>query len=223
MDQHKDQSQWEPVKEIMAGAKPVRLGHMHTYHARNTPRRLLYTTSYYKFASKMIGKPARVLDVGCGEGIGTWLLATECGSAFGVDFDKDSIDVAKENWQDPRIGFSCDDFIKLTAKPYDAIVSLDVIEHILPENADAFLRGITDNLTPHGIAVIGTPNITSKPYASAVTNAGHVNMYTWERLEAEMSRYFTQVFMFGANDEIVHTGFAPMVHYLLAVGVRKRT
>ena len=47
-------------------------------------------------------------------------------------------------------------------------------------------------------------------------------MYTAERLEAEMKQRFTQVFMFGANDEVVHTGFAPMCHYLLALGVSPR-
>src|SRR5262249_34885242 len=34
---------------------------------------------------------------------------------------------------------------------------------------------------------------------------------------------FDNVFMFGMNDEVVHTGYAPMCHYLwsLAVGVRE--
>ena len=44
------------------------------------------------------------------------------------------------------------------------------------------------------------------------------------RLRALMQRYFRNVFMFGMNDEVLHTGFAPMCHYLwsLAVGVRRR-
>lgn len=31
-----------------------------------------------------------------------------------------------------------------------------------------------------------------------------------------MQRYFHNVFMFSMNDEVVHTGFHPMAHYLLA-------
>ncbi len=225
-----DQSRWEPVKAIMADAAPVRLGPMHSFHARNSPRRLLYTTSYYKFAAKMIransGGPtsggSRVLDIGCGEGIGTYLVAKECGYARGVDFDDASIDTAHANWTGDEIDFACVDFLQEPPGGYDAVINFDVIEHIQPGNAANFIKGMADNLGADGIAVVGTPNETTRPYASAVTNAGHVNLYSGERLHAEMSEHFTQVLLFGANDEVVHTGFPPMCHYLIAVGVRPR-
>lgn len=222
-----EQSRWDPVKDLMAGAAPVQLGPMHAYHMANTPRRMLYTFSYYKFAAKMIGRPVgetpkRVLDVGCGEGLGTWILAKECGYAKGVDFDEDLIAVANENWTEPCIDFTCEDMLAMKSQPFDAVVNFDVIEHILPEHAGDFLSGMAANMNPFGTAIVGTPNITSQPYASAVTNAGHVNLYDGERLEAEMREHFTQVFMFGANDEVVHTGFLPMAHYLIAVGCRPR-
>lgn len=221
-----DQSRWEPVKEIMADAPPVALGPMHSFHARQSPRRLLFTTSYYKFAAKMIrsnsGPDSRVLDVGCGEGIGTYLVAKECGFARGVDFDEASITTAQANWTEPNTEFACVDFLTEAPGHYDAVINFDVIEHIQPKNAFAFLKGIRENLTQNGIAIVGTPNITTKPYASAVTNAGHINLYSGDRLYEEMAEHFTQVFLFGANDEIVHTGFPPMCHYLLAVGVKPK-
>jgi hypothetical protein len=37
-----------------------------------------------------------------------------------------------------------------------------------------------------------------------------------------MERYFHAVFLFSMNDEVVHTGFAPMAHYLIAVCTGKR-
>ena len=33
-----------------------------------------------------------------------------------------------------------------------------------------------------------------------------------------MERYFNNVFMFSMNDEVVHTGFHKMAHYIFAVG-----
>ena len=222
MSSDRERPLWDDVKAMMAGCDPVRLGPMHSYHQARSPRRMLYTMSYYKLAAKLISQEARVLDVGCGEGLGTWMLAVECGFAKGVDFDADSIAIARANWPPQRAEFECADVLELEPEAYDAVVSFDVIEHILPARADAFLRGLTANLGPYGIAIIGTPNVTSEKYASAVTNAGHVNLYSGERLRQEMSRYFTQVFMFGANDEVVHTGFLPMAHYLIAVGCRKR-
>ena len=113
-------------------------------------------------------------------------------------------------------------FLDLPDEPYDAVVTFDVIEHILPQNADNFMAKVTANLSPYGIAIVGTPNLTAREYASAAANAGHVNLYSGERLEQEMLRHFTQVFMLGANDELVHTGFLPMAHYLIAVGCRKK-
>jgi hypothetical protein len=49
-----------------------------------------------------------------------------------------------------------------------------------------------------------------------------VNLYEAPRLRDSMERIFHNVFMFGINDEIVHTGFAPMAHYLVAVGCYAR-
>jgi 2-polyprenyl-3-methyl-5-hydroxy-6-metoxy-1,4-benzoquinol methylase len=163
-----------------------------------------------------------VLDVGCSEGLGTWVLAKECGFARGVDSDEEAISVGKGNWEDPCVDFTCEDFLTAEPEQYDAVTNFDVIEHILPQNAGAFLGRIAENLKHDGIAVIGTPNIVAQVYASAVSKAGHVNCYSGERLEAEMREHFHHVFMFVANDEVVHTGFQPTANYLLAVGCRKK-
>jgi hypothetical protein len=33
-----------------------------------------------------------------------------------------------------------------------------------------------------------------------------------------MQQFFHNVFVFSMNDEVVHTGYSPMAHYLLALG-----
>lgn len=221
MKNKQERSRWEPVKDMM-GDHEVSLGKHLSYQFYNSPRRILHMMSYYKFASKLIGKNKSVLDVGCGEGIGTWLLASECGKAKGIDMDQEAVKTGKNNWKDRRISFSSADFLKLKQKTFDAVVTFDVVEHILPENTSRFFRKISGCLGHDGIAVIGTPNITSDQYASPITKTGHVNLYSGERLEEDMKKYFHHVFLFGANDEVVHTGFLPMAHYLIAVGCRKR-
>jgi SAM-dependent methyltransferase len=216
----KDHAVWDEVTAMM-GDKRIALGRYLAYWFDHTPRRALYYSSYYKFAAKMIGRNKRVLDVGCSEGLGTWMLAAECGFARGLDPDEEAIAVARSNWPEEKAEFVCADFLKADAGQWDAVVSFDVIEHIRPENAGRFLERTAANLTPHGVAVVGTPNQTGQVYASAVSKAGHVNVYSAERLEEEMRRHFTHVFLFGANDEVVHTGFPPMAHYLLALGCKK--
>lgn len=219
-EKNMDRSCWAPVKEYM-GNKTITLGKYHSYHFLNTPRRILYMMSYYKFASKLFGKNKKILDVGCGEGLGTWLLAVECGYAKGIDLDEEAIEAGKRNWVDPRISLETLNFFEVNDKGYDGLVSFDMIEHILPEHVEKFWVKITECLNHNGIAIIGTPNISSSQYASEVTRAGHINLYSGERLQEEMGQYFTHVFMFGANDEVIHTGFLPMAHYLIAVGCKK--
>jgi 2-polyprenyl-3-methyl-5-hydroxy-6-metoxy-1,4-benzoquinol methylase len=105
---------------------------------------------------------------------------------------------------------------------YDAAVALDIIEHIETAREGAFMAGIAGLLAPHGVFVCGTPNITSDQYASEYTRLGHINLYSAERLAELAERHFFNVFMFSANDEVVHTGFSPLAHYLLAVCVGPR-
>ncbi|MBT7589588.1 MAG: class I SAM-dependent methyltransferase [Candidatus Scalindua sp.] len=216
-------SKWNPVKKIMGNPK-VHLGRHLSYWWENTPRSALYFMSHYKFAAKMIGVDKRVLDVGCAEGLGTWLLALECGHAKGIDIDMQAIDIGKKNWRDPRISFECNDHIfKMKQDQYDAVVSFDVIEHIIPKNVDTFMRLIVDRLSENGVSIIGTPSLTGQTYASEVSKAGHVNVYSAERLEEEMLQYFEHVFLFCANDEVIHTGYTQMAHYYIAMGCKKRS
>lgn len=69
------------------------------------------------------------------------------------------------------------------------------------------------------VLIIGTPNVTANEYASAASKAGHINLQSAVTLKRLMERRFSNVFMFLMNDEVVYTGFAPMAHYLLAMGV----
>lgn len=67
--------------------------------------------------------------------------------------------------------------------------------------------------------VVGTPNLTAAQYASPQSEALHINLKSHDTLKVLLSRYFYNVFMFGMNDEVLHTGYAPMCHYIWGIGV----
>ena len=208
----------------MQEVKPIEWGRYVSYWFYHTPRRLLHCLSYYKFAAKMIGTQKRVLDIGCNEGIGTYLIAKECGFAKGIDFDKQAIEQAQENFNETCVAFEIGDFLQISPQPkWDAIVNFDVIEHIFPEHVDQFMQRICSNLKEEGVAIIGTPSYISQQFASDISKKGHVNIYDPIRLKKELSNYFHYVFLFAANDEVVHTGFLPLAHYLIAVCCKKRS
>ena len=74
----------------------------------------------------------------------------------------------------------------------------------------------------NGIFIIGTPTIQSQEYASITSKAGHVNCKDEKELRNLVSKFFRNIFIFSMNDEVVHTGFHPMAHYLFAIGVGKK-
>ncbi len=195
----------------------VHLGKHWSYNFRNDPKRLPFVLSRYKFSAQMGSKNRRVIELGCSDGIGATILAEQARSYTGVDFDAPAIETAKENLPSDRYEFVYADFTGKKFGEFDTAVSLDVIEHIFPETVDRYYETILTNLNPNGMCIIGTPNITSAPYASLPSQIGHVNLYSQERLVKELSRYFHQVLPFGMNDELLHTGYAPMCHYLICV------
>ena len=212
---------WSNAKKAFGG-EALTLGPYFTFIVQKSPRRLLHLLSYYKFAAKMIGAGKRVADIGCNEGFGTVLLAEHAQSCTGIDLDADAIAVARASVASPKLNFLVADVLQEKIGPFDAVVSLDVIEHIYQENEAAFVAAIAGALTDDGILILGTPNIAADRYANEHSRRGHVNMFDAERLNALALKYFRNVFSFSGNDEVVHTGFSPMAHYLLALCVGPR-
>jgi 2-polyprenyl-3-methyl-5-hydroxy-6-metoxy-1,4-benzoquinol methylase len=213
---------WRAVKEAL-GEHSLHLGPYFANQALNSPRHLLFTLSRYKFAAKLlpIDSTVRVLELGCGEGLGTMMLAERGHTVLGVDFDADAVAHAQETLTRPNVSFQQSDFLGQRFGVFDAVVSLDVIEHIEEPRDRVYVETIISNLSEDGFCVIGTPNDTATKYASKYSQIGHVNMFTAEKLYALLKPSFRNVFLFGMNDEVIHTGFYPMANYLLALGCGK--
>jgi cyclopropane fatty-acyl-phospholipid synthase-like methyltransferase len=105
---------------------------------------------------------------------------------------------------------------------FDAIYSLDVLEHIHPDNEVRFVTHMLQSLDEHGVMIVGMPSLESQAYASPQSKSGHVNCKSGDDLKTLLKRYFHNVFLFSMNDETVHTGFYPMAHYLIALCCGKK-
>lgn len=208
---------WDTVT-TMLGDSHKHLGQHWSYNLHNDPKRLAFVLARYKFAAKMACRNRSVLELGCSEGIGTPILAEYATSYTGIDMDAPAIAAAQQNFAGDLRCFVKDDFLGKSYGSFETIISLDVIEHIHAEFEGQFFDTVRANLGDDGICIVGTPNVTSDQYASQASKLGHVNLYSHDRLAESMGKLFHNVFIFGMNDEVVHTGFAPMSHYLIAVG-----
>lgn len=215
---------WEEAREALDPTE-LELGPYFAYQAMHQPRHLLFTLARYKFAAKLLADkgPLDILELGCAEGLGTVMLTEGGHRVTAVDFDEKSIEHARRTLADHlSIDFRCEDFLDRSIGQFDAVVSLDVIEHIEPSLEDQFMETVVSSLKPKGICILGTPNETASAYASKPSQIGHVNLYDHERFTALFHKHFHYVFSFGMNDELAHTGFPPMRHYLISLGCHKR-
>lgn len=218
------ETQYQNCIELRDGKGLARFGLMSNQVWEDDPKRLLFVLSRYKFVAKMLAGMNSVLEIGCADAFATRVVRQEVKHLTAVDFDpvfvKDAIDRMDEKWQ-----FNCqvhDILEKPVEGQFDGAYALDVIEHIPQEDEQRFMSNIVHSLTEQGVLIIGMPSIQSQAYASAPSKEGHVNCKDQKGLKELMSRFFHNVFIFSMNDEVVHTGFYPMAHYLFALCCTKK-
>jgi 2-polyprenyl-3-methyl-5-hydroxy-6-metoxy-1,4-benzoquinol methylase len=130
----------------------------------------------------------------------------------------EQINQQKPEWL--RAAFELDIASAPAQHTFDAIYCLDVFEHIEPERENQVLDNLKGSLSDEGVAIIGIPSLESQTYASEYSKLGHVNCQSGSDFKALLEQHFKHVFLFSMNDEVVHTGFYPMAHYLLALCVK---
>jgi 2-polyprenyl-3-methyl-5-hydroxy-6-metoxy-1,4-benzoquinol methylase len=200
-----------------------RLGLMVNESWNCDPRRTLFTLARYKFVAKMLAGRKHVLEIGCADAFGTRIVQQTVGKVTATDFDPLFIADVNErmnpHW--PLDAFVHDMREGPVPGRFDAAYALDVLEHIPQPQETHFIRNVIVSLTREGVAIFGMPSLESQAHASPQSKAGHVNCKSGEALKGLLEAHFHTVFVFSMNDEVVHTGFYPMAHYLLAVACHR--
>jgi len=215
------ESQYTDQFELIKKKGQVKLGPTCSFIWRKDPRHLCFLLSRYKFCSKILSEKKNVLEVGCGDAFGTRLVLQTVNKIHAIDFDPLYVDYAKRQYENENLPITFEELDVVKKAPsyglFDGIYALDFIEHIHPENENKVLRNIISVLNNDATAVFGLPNITASPYASKESLKGHINLKDAESLKTLLKKHFKEVIIFSMNDEVVHTGFYPMAHYLFAV------
>jgi 2-polyprenyl-3-methyl-5-hydroxy-6-metoxy-1,4-benzoquinol methylase len=225
-DQHvTKEPQYQHLLEIKARKGLTRLGLMSNQVWNDDPRRLVFTLARYKFVAKMLSGKGRVLEVGCGDAFASRIVQQEVRELTVTDFDPLFIaDVEERRDPDWPLRAAVHDVLSGPFPgTFDAIYSLDVFEHIAPEQEGTFLRNVLASLDPHGMLILGIPSLESQEHASPQSKIGHVNCKTGKVFKSLLEGYFHNVLLFSMNDEVIHTGFFPMAHYLIAICASRRS
>ena len=188
-------------------------------HVDNNLLRVLIRLARYKFVARLIKKTDKVLEVGCGSGVGCIFLAQHSAQVTGIDANGSEIAEARKINRRPNVSFELQDLFQLDPrKKFDVVVALDVIEHMTKQTAHKFLTAMTNHLNPTGMLVIGTPSIHSYKYQGALSQASHIKCYDQDELVELIDHYCARTLPFSMNDELVHTGHPKMAWYYFILG-----
>ncbi|MBI3955301.1 class I SAM-dependent methyltransferase [Candidatus Gottesmanbacteria bacterium] len=199
----------------------IPLGPWTSYSLLHDPIHTSFVLARYKFVARLLTGKKKVLEIGCGDAPGTPIVAQFVEKVFAIDVDDRLIDSNKKRLSKIKnIEFRKMNICEESpGRDFDAAFLVDVIEHLDKHLNAVFMKNTCRCLTKQGICIVGTPNITANRYASERSRVQHINLFSFEKLRKHLSFYFHNIFMFSMNDEVVHTGFGPMAHYLFGVGV----
>jgi len=134
----------------------------------------------------------RVVDLGCGAGTFLGRFLPDSAGGVGVDFAGPQVQYARLHYARPGLEFREGDATRFESnRPFDAAVSVELIEHLPREQTRAFLATVRKLLVPGGTLVLVTPNYRSAwPLTEWLISkcgpvdylAQHVNPFTRERL-----------------------------------------
>jgi 2-polyprenyl-3-methyl-5-hydroxy-6-metoxy-1,4-benzoquinol methylase len=134
-----------------------------------------------------------VLDIACGEGYGSRLLALKAASVTGVDIDADTIQKAKDKYKATHLHFLTADArsTPLPSGSFDLVVSFETIEHL--EQHEQLLGEFRRLMKPGARLIISTPDTGQYSGKSGYANPFHKKELNREQFETLLQTCFKKV------------------------------
>ncbi len=154
--------------------------------------------SFYRWANQFaVGK--EVLDAGCGDGLGTRIMAEVAAAVQGIDLDTEEIGRLAADTSPPNCTFAVMDCQSLTfaSASFDVVASCAVLEYL--EEPDQFFAEAARVLRPKGTLVCATKNLalSLKRTEEQPLYQNHLQEFDVEGLRGALARFFTEVQVLG--------------------------
>jgi SAM-dependent methyltransferase len=151
----------------------------------------------YQWIAERVGG-MRVLDMACGEGYGSDVLARSAAAVVGVDGNPEAFEHARLRYARPGLTFERG-LVETFGSPgeFDAVVFLQTIEHVA--DPAAVLEHFRRLLSPGGVAFVSTPNLlTLAPEGAAKSdNPWHLREYRADEFDELCRSVFSDVQLLG--------------------------
>jgi len=132
----------------------------------------------------------KVLDIACGIGKGSYMIATSgnADEVMGCDLNAEAIRYARHRNSNSKIQFRVQDALLLEwQNEYDTIVSFETIEHV--SDVDLFLSKIALALKDKGVFLVSTP-ISDKSVDNKPDNPYHFQEWGFQSFQEKVSEFF---------------------------------
>ena len=139
-----------------------------------------------------------VLDIACGEGYGSAMLARSARSVVGVDIAETAVTHARATYGNmPGLRFQCGSAaaIPLPDASVDVVVSFETIEH--HDQHREMLAEVRRVLRPDGIMVMSSPNRVIYSELAGHHNEFHVKELDFAEFDAVLRQQFSDIVYFG--------------------------
>lgn len=140
--------------------------------------------------ARELAKGKTVLDIACGEGYGSNLLAETAAAVTGVDSNEITIQAARKKYIKSNLVFNTGDAAKIPAADhaFDLVVSFETLEHVSAH--DAMLAEIKRVLRPGGLLLISTPDKKNYSDRTGYKNPFHLRELYVEEFTNLLKRFF---------------------------------
>jgi ubiquinone/menaquinone biosynthesis C-methylase UbiE len=132
-----------------------------------------------------------VLDIACGEGYGSAMLAQVARNVIGVDVDNATVVHAARSYRRANLRFVQGDarYVPMPDASVDVVTSFETLEHFFEQ--EKFLREVFRILRPDGFLIISTPDRDVYSPSGRAANRFHVRELSRDEFASQLSHFPT--------------------------------
>lgn len=141
----------------------------------------------------------RVLDIACGTGYGTAMLAETATQVTGMDVSEEAVKDAATRYARPNVTFTAAPAVRvpLPDESIDVVVSFETIEHLQKEEVLPFLLEMRRLMRPGATLWLSTPDRFAASLGTPAVDF-HIQEFTEQELRALLEKaHFTVTGAFG--------------------------
>lgn len=151
----------------------------------------------YAFATHFV-RGKKVIDLACGEGYGSNMLAKEAEHVVGIEIDGDTVEHARTKYTRNNLEFIQGSILAVPIEGerlFDVAVCFEGIEHVAEH--EKLLSEVKRLLKQDGLFIVSTPNKALFSDAPAFDNPYHVKELYLDEFESLLNRYFKYLQLWG--------------------------